>query len=396
MSVGKVTQVIGSTFDAEFPEDQLPPIYNAVKIDSIRQRHARSTSTGEVQQHLGGGKVRAVALGSTDGLRRGMDCVDTGGPVTVPVGKETLGRVFNLLGEPIDNRGPVNADRAPPDPPRAAGIRRPHPQGRSLRDRHQGHRPAHPVPPRRQGRPVRRGGPRQDRRHPGTHRPYRPAARRLLRLRRRRRTHPRRHRPLAGNAGSRDRQHRQARHRPDRHGLRPDERAAGRAPPRRPLGPDDGRVLPRRNRRRHAAVHRQHLPLHAGRLGSVGAARPHAQRRRLPADAGHGNGRVAGTDHQHEERRDHVGAGRVRPRRRPHRPRPRQRVRPPGRVHLPRAQHRQPRASTPPSIRSPRRAARCRPTSSAKSTPASPARCRRCSSATAICRTSSPSWASTN
>jgi F-type H+-transporting ATPase subunit beta len=61
-----------------------------------------------VQQHLGGGKVQcgAVALGSTDGLRRGMDCVDTGQPVTVPVGKETLGRVFNLLGEPIDNRGP--------------------------------------------------------------------------------------------------------------------------------------------------------------------------------------------------------------------------------------------------------------------------------------------------
>src|SRR5208282_1984970 len=63
---------------------------------------------GEVQQHLGGGKVRAVALGSTDGLRRGMDCVDTGSSLTLPVGKETLGRVFNLLGEPIDQRGPVN------------------------------------------------------------------------------------------------------------------------------------------------------------------------------------------------------------------------------------------------------------------------------------------------
>ena len=66
--------------------------------------------TGEVQQHLGGGRVRCVALGSTDGLVRGQDCVDTGEPVTVPVGKATLGRVFNLTGDPVDGRGPVDAD----------------------------------------------------------------------------------------------------------------------------------------------------------------------------------------------------------------------------------------------------------------------------------------------
>ncbi len=66
--------------------------------------------TGEVQQHLGGGRVRCVALGSTDGLVRGQDCVDTGRPVKVPVGKATLGRVFNLLGDPIDGRGPVDAE----------------------------------------------------------------------------------------------------------------------------------------------------------------------------------------------------------------------------------------------------------------------------------------------
>ncbi len=106
---GKISQVIGSTFDVEFPEDQLPRIYNAVKIDE--QGNGQSIRlTGEVASHLGGGKIRAVALGSTDGLRRGMACVDTGGPLSVPVGKETLGRVFNLLGDPIDNRGPVNAE----------------------------------------------------------------------------------------------------------------------------------------------------------------------------------------------------------------------------------------------------------------------------------------------
>src|SRR5208282_3848699 len=106
-ATGHITQVIGSTFDAEFPEKELPKIYNALKVDSEEYGYSIHL-TGEVQQHLGGGKVRAVALGSTDGLRRGMDCVDTGSSLTVPVGKETLGRVFNLLGEPIDQRGPVN------------------------------------------------------------------------------------------------------------------------------------------------------------------------------------------------------------------------------------------------------------------------------------------------
>jgi F-type H+-transporting ATPase subunit beta len=112
-ATGKITQVIGSTFDAKFPEHQLPEIYNALKIDSSDQGVTMHL-VGEVQQHLGGGRLRAVALGSTDGLRRGMDCVDTGSSLTVPVGKETLGRVFNLLGDPIDNRGPVNATERRP------------------------------------------------------------------------------------------------------------------------------------------------------------------------------------------------------------------------------------------------------------------------------------------
>jgi F-type H+/Na+-transporting ATPase subunit beta len=105
---GKVIQVIGSTFDVEFPEGHLPEIYNAVRIDGTA-KGVEIHLVGEVQQHLGGNRVRAVALGSTEGLYRGMKAVDTGSPVRVPVGKETLGRVFNLLGEPIDGRGPVNA-----------------------------------------------------------------------------------------------------------------------------------------------------------------------------------------------------------------------------------------------------------------------------------------------
>jgi F-type H+-transporting ATPase subunit beta len=107
---GKIVQVIGSTFDVEFEEGQLPAIYNALRIESSTKGNVKIALSGEVQQHLGGSRVRCVALGSTDGLVRGMEAVDTGGPVTVPVGTATLGRVFNLLGEPIDGRGPVQTN----------------------------------------------------------------------------------------------------------------------------------------------------------------------------------------------------------------------------------------------------------------------------------------------
>ncbi len=108
-TVGKIVQVIGATFDAAFPEDRLPAIYNAIRVEG-EHKGVKIRLVGEVQQHLGGGRVRCVALGSTDGLMRGMPCVDTGGPVKVPVGKGILGRVFNLLGEPIDGRGSVEAE----------------------------------------------------------------------------------------------------------------------------------------------------------------------------------------------------------------------------------------------------------------------------------------------
>src|SRR5438552_2984978 len=106
--VGRIVQVIGSTYDAEFEEGHLPEIYNALRLDT-NYKGVVLHLTGEVQQHLGGNRVRCVALGSTDGLVRGMKVTDVGAPVTVPVGKETLGRVFNLLGEPIDGRGPIQA-----------------------------------------------------------------------------------------------------------------------------------------------------------------------------------------------------------------------------------------------------------------------------------------------
>jgi len=123
-NIGHVTQIIGSTFDAEFSEDNLPEIYNALKIEADI-KDIKVKLTGEVQQHLGGGRVRCVALGSTDGMVRGMEVHDTGASLSVPVGKGTLGRVFNLLGEPIDGRGEVPHEERWPihrEPPKLADL----------------------------------------------------------------------------------------------------------------------------------------------------------------------------------------------------------------------------------------------------------------------------------
>ncbi len=110
-NIGKVVQVMGPVVDARFSNGELPAIYNAIKIKD----EARGINlTCEVAQHLGDDIVRTIALSSTDGLVRGMDAIDTGAPIAVPVGRETLGRLFNLLGEPIDERGPVNATRFEP------------------------------------------------------------------------------------------------------------------------------------------------------------------------------------------------------------------------------------------------------------------------------------------
>jgi F-type H+-transporting ATPase subunit beta len=106
MAEGKVVQVIGPTVDVEFPSDQLPPILNAIKIEDA----ARGIDlTVEAAMHVGDNLVRCVAMASTDGLVRGMKAVDTGAPITVPVGEGCLGRVLNLLGQPIDQMGPVTA-----------------------------------------------------------------------------------------------------------------------------------------------------------------------------------------------------------------------------------------------------------------------------------------------
>jgi F0F1-type ATP synthase beta subunit len=108
MGTGKVSQVIGAVVDVQF-EGNLPPILNALEVEGTQHRLVL-----EVAQHLGGNNVRTIALDSTEGLIRGQGVRDTGNPIMVPVGPETLGRIINVIGEPIDERGPINAKKEMP------------------------------------------------------------------------------------------------------------------------------------------------------------------------------------------------------------------------------------------------------------------------------------------
>ena len=103
---GTITQVLGAVVDVQFPADKVPEIYNAIQIDYKVEGKATKLIL-EVQQHLGNGLVRAVAMTSTEGLVRGGDALDTGAPITVPVGNGVLGRIFNVTGDAVDERGPV-------------------------------------------------------------------------------------------------------------------------------------------------------------------------------------------------------------------------------------------------------------------------------------------------
>src|SRR5271154_5781344 len=99
---GRITQIIGAVIDVQFPRESIPHVYEALKLKDV-------ALTLEVQQQLGDGVVRTIAMGSSEGLKRGLPVVATGAPISVPVGTATLGRIMDVLGDPQDNRGPVNA-----------------------------------------------------------------------------------------------------------------------------------------------------------------------------------------------------------------------------------------------------------------------------------------------
>jgi F-type H+-transporting ATPase subunit beta len=125
-NVGRVVQVIGPVLDVEFESERLPEIYNAIEVQARSESGADVSVVAEVQQHIGRNQVRAVAMSSTDGVQRGMEAVDTGSAITVPVGEPALGRILNVIGNPVDNGPPIprNVERWP--------IHRPSPEFVSL------------------------------------------------------------------------------------------------------------------------------------------------------------------------------------------------------------------------------------------------------------------------
>ena len=138
MSQGKMVQIIGAVVDVEFPRDHMPKVYDALKMEEVGL-------TLEVQQQLGDGVVRAIAMGTTDGLRRGMAVTGTGAAISVPVGTKTLGRIMDVLGNPIDEMGPIGNEASWGIHRKAPAFRRTVCLQRTAGNRYQGDRPDLPV-----------------------------------------------------------------------------------------------------------------------------------------------------------------------------------------------------------------------------------------------------------
>ena len=133
MNTGRIVEIKGVVLDAVFP-NKLPEIYHALSVQVPVEEGGTRELIAEVQQHLGDDRVRAVAMETTDGLARGVEIVDTRRPISVPVGDQTLGRIWNVIGDPVDGKDAADG-RALADPPRPAAVRRALPDGRGLRDR---------------------------------------------------------------------------------------------------------------------------------------------------------------------------------------------------------------------------------------------------------------------
>ena len=189
--VGRIARVIGPVVDVEFPVDSMPEMYNKLETE-LELGGEKKTLSLEVAQHIGDGMVRAISLQPTDGLVRGAQVTDTGGPITVPVGDATLGQVFNTLGECLNLEGGEKLDVK-----ERWGIHRKAPAFDQLESKTQMFETGikvidllDAVRPGRQDRPVRWCRRRQDRAHPGDDRPRRQGPRWCVGVRRCRRAHP--------------------------------------------------------------------------------------------------------------------------------------------------------------------------------------------------------------
>ena len=332
MSQGTIVQCIGAVVDVEFARADMPNIYDALKMDEIGL-------TLEVQQQLGDGIVRTIALGSSDGLRRGMKVVNTEAPITVPVGTKTLGRIMDVLGRPIDERGPVAAEKSMSIHRSAPTFEDLSPSTELLETGIKVDRPHLPVRQGRQDRPVRRRRRRQDRDDDGAHQQHRDGALGPVGVRRRRRAHARGQRLLPRDDGV----GRGQQGRPGKSKVAMVYGQMNEPPGNRLRVALTGLTIAEsfRDEGRDVLLFIDNIyRFTLGRHRSVRAARPHAFRRGLPADAGRGDGPAAGADHLDQDRLDHVDPGGVRAGGRPDRPVAGDDLRPPRRHGRAVARHR--------------------------------------------------------
>jgi len=231
--VGKIVQVIGPVVDVEFSGGDLPPIYGALKITNPRIDDQEENLIVEVAQHLGDEVVRCVAMDISDGLVRGMKANYYGEQITMPVGRETLGRILNVVGKPVDEMGPVVTKmRYPIHRPAPAFFRTIHPDG-TLRNGDQGRRPPGSLPERGEDRPLRSAGVGKTVVIMELIHNVAMEHGRVLRLCRRGRAYPRRERPLAGDEAVQSSGE-------GRIDLWPDDRAPRSPRQGRPFSPDRG------------------------------------------------------------------------------------------------------------------------------------------------------------
>ena len=358
---GRINQVLGNVIDVEFRNGSLPPIFSALRVTNPALGDKPGNLVLEVAAHLGEKTVRCIAMDASEGLVRGMEVTDTGGPISVPVGPVTLGRIMNVIGEPVDEAGPITSDQMRPihrDAPAFAD------QAIEVEILETGIKVVDLICPYSRGGKIGLFG------GAGVGKTIT-----ILEL-----IHnvAKQHGGVSvfAGVGERSREGNDLYRELKESGVlaktalvyRPDERAARRARPRRADRRHGGRVFSRRRGQGRDALHRQHLPFRAGQLRGLGAARPDAERGRLPADAGHRPGRAGGTDHHHQEGLDHLGTGDLRSCRRLHRPGAGHHLRPSRRLDQPGAQSLRERQSIPRSIRWPRAREFSIRRSSAKST----------------------------
>jgi hypothetical protein len=318
---GKVTQVIGPVVDVAFPPGTLPKIYTALTLSNPSISNEPDNLTVEVAQHLGEDTARCIAMDSTEGLVRGQQVTDTGAAISVPVGKGTLGRIANVIGNPADERGPIPFTKRMP-------IHRMPPtfveQNVKMEAFETGIKVIDLLAPYLRGGKIGLFG------GAGVGKTV------LLQELINNVAKERGGFSVFAGVGERTREGNDLYSEFIESKIinvedleksqcvlvfgQMNEPPGARARVALSALTMAG-IFPRRRGPRRAALHRQHLPLHAGGLGSVGASRPHPQRRRLPAHAVGRDGRAAGAHHLDQEGRHHLGAGHLRAGRRPDRPR---------------------------------------------------------------------------